>query len=42
VDGGFGARTIQQIYTVARDGTNPLQITSHQEGTITNLNWSMN
>lgn len=40
VDGGFGARTIQQIYMVSRDGKNPTQITAHQEGTISDLNWS--
>jgi dipeptidyl aminopeptidase/acylaminoacyl peptidase len=30
---------IQQVYTVSRQGGQPLQITFHQEGTITDLAW---
>jgi hypothetical protein len=40
VDGAAGAITIQQIFVVNRDGENPSQITFHQEGTISDLNWS--
>lgn len=42
VDGAPGALTIQQIFVVNRDGENPSQITFHQEGTISDLNWSAN
>jgi len=42
VDGATGNITIQQIFVVSRDGENPTQITFHQEGTISDLNWSAN
>jgi Tol biopolymer transport system component len=42
VDGAPGAITIQQIFVVNRDGEDPSQITFHQEGTISDLNWSAN
>ncbi len=42
VDAGRGSPTISQVFTVERDGSNRTQITTHQEGTISDLNWSSN
>lgn len=42
VNGAPNAITIQQIFVVNSDGENPTQITFHQEGTISDLNWSAN
>jgi Tol biopolymer transport system component len=39
VDGGASDRTVQQIFIVARLGGSPRQLTVHQEGTISDLNW---
>jgi len=39
IDGGRTDRTVQQIYTLSRDGDNRNQISNHGEGTITDLNW---
>jgi dipeptidyl aminopeptidase/acylaminoacyl peptidase len=40
VDGGQAGRTVPQVYIVGRDGRNPTQITTHQEGSITDLMWA--
>jgi Tol biopolymer transport system component len=42
VNAAPNAMTIQQVFVVNRDGENPTQITFHQEGTISDLNWSAN
>lgn len=42
VDGGTTDITIQQIFTVGSNGQGTRQITTHQEGTITYLNWGTN
>jgi Tol biopolymer transport system component len=42
VDGASGAITIPQIFVINRSGDNPAQVTFHQEGTISDLNWSAN
>ncbi len=39
VDGGRALLTIPQVFVVTRDGDSRLQLTNHQEGTITDLNW---
>jgi Tol biopolymer transport system component len=40
VDGGSSAITVPQVFIIGRDGQNLTQITFHQEGTISDLNWS--
>jgi hypothetical protein len=39
VDAGAGPNLVQQVWIVNRRGTNAQQLTTHKEGTITNLNW---
>lgn len=39
VDGKPGALTIPEIFVVGHDGQNQQQITTHQDGTISDLNW---
>lgn len=39
VDGGRALLTIPQVFVVMRDGAARQQLTNHQEGTITHLNW---
>ncbi len=40
VDAGAGPNLIQQVWIVNRRGTGRQQLTTHKEGTITNLNWA--
>ena len=40
VDAGAGPNLIQQIWVVNRRGTDRQQLTTHKEGTISNMNWA--
>jgi Tol biopolymer transport system component len=40
VDAGAGPNLVQQVWVVNRRGTGRQQLTTHKEGTITNLNWA--
>ncbi len=40
VDAGAGPSLIQQIWVVNRRGTDRKQVTTHIEGTISNMNWA--
>ncbi len=40
VDAGIGGNLIQQVWIVNRRGTGRQQLTTHKEGTISNLNWA--
>ncbi len=40
IDVGEGPNLVAQIWVVNRRGTNPHQLTTHKEGTISNLTWA--
>ncbi|MEP6989206.1 MAG: hypothetical protein ABI970_26635, partial [Chloroflexota bacterium] len=40
VDAGVGPKVVQQVWIVNRRGTNRQQLTSHKEGTISDMNWA--